>query len=274
MKIAYFPNQIALNARPVLDAFLQGCQQLGINTVENTSDADAAVIWSVLWHGRMKENQQIYQYFRSQGKPVYVLEVGMLKRGQTWKLGVNGTGVDCYNFTPTEDRIQKLGLQLKDWQKSGVNIVVAVQRSDSEQWNGLPPTTVWLNDTIKALRQHTDRPIIIRPHPRQRIQSIPGTVIESPVAIPGSYDSFDFNRCLNSAWAVINWNSGAGPQAIINGVPAFVGASSLASSIANFDLSQIENPLRLERDKWLNQIAHSEWYIHELSTGLPLQRLL
>jgi hypothetical protein len=96
MKIAYFPNQIALNAQPILDAFLQGCAWLGIETVANTMDADAAVIWSVLWHGRMKNNESIYRLYRQQNKPVFVLEVGMLRRGTTWKLGLNGTWAGCY----------------------------------------------------------------------------------------------------------------------------------------------------------------------------------
>lgn len=275
MKIAYFPTQIALNAKPVMDAFLQGCRQLGIETVENSTEADAAVIWSVLWHGRMKSNESIYRLYQEQNKPVFVLEVGMLKRGITWKLGVNGTGLD--NSCIAElipNRSKQLGIKLKPWTNSGYNIVIACQRNDSEQWAGQPPTVVWLSDIARKIRQYTDKPIVIRPHPRQRIANIPGCVIESPKPIPGTYDNFDYDQCLKNAWAVINHNSGPGPQAILKGVPAFVGSTSLAAPVANLDLADIENPLRPNREEWLNWLCHTEWTVDEIAQGQPLKRLL
>ena len=87
--IAYFPAQCALNSRPVMSAFLDACQAAGIQTQENAQYADAAVIWSVLWHGRMRANQQVYEHYRKQNKPVIVIDIGALYRGQTWKLAVN-----------------------------------------------------------------------------------------------------------------------------------------------------------------------------------------
>lgn len=275
MKIAYFPTQIALNAKPVVDAFLQGCQRLGIETVENSTEADAAMIWSVLWHGRMKSNESIYRLYRQQNKPVFVLEVGMLKRGLTWKLGVNGIGLDnSCAAESTPNRSKQLGLELKPWTNSGYNIVIACQRSDSEQWTGQPPTVAWLTDIARKIRQYSDKPIVIRPHPRQRIANISGCVIESPKPIPGTYDSFNYDQCLQTTWAVINYNSGPGTQAILNGVPAFVGATSLAAPVGNLDLAQIENPLRPDRTQWIQQLAHTEWTILEIESGEPLQRLL
>jgi len=274
MRIAYFPNQIALNAQPALDAFLQGCAWLGIETVPNSMDADAAVIWSVLWHGRMKQNEGIYRLYRQQNKPVFVLEVGMLRRGSTWKLGLNGTWADCYPGKIKLGRAEELGLTLKPWKDNGVNIVIACQRNDSEQWASMPPTATWLSDTVRKIREYSERPIIIRPHPRQRITNIPGTVIEQPKPLVNTYDSFDYERVLDQAWAVVNHNSGPGCQAIMSGVPAFVGNTSLALPVSNTDLSQIEKPLRPDREQWLNELAHSEWTIKEIATGSPLQRLM
>ena len=89
MKIAYFPNQTALQSEPIWQAFLEGCKNNNIIPVENSMDAVAAVIWSVLWHGRMKSNQQVYNHYRNQNKPVFIIEVGALKRGTTWKISLN-----------------------------------------------------------------------------------------------------------------------------------------------------------------------------------------
>jgi hypothetical protein len=239
------------------------------------SSADVAVVWSMLWAGRMKPNHEIWKLYQSTGRPVIVAEVGMLRRGFTWKLGVNGTGLTAnYGSELIPNRASQLGLTLKPWTNAGYNIVVACQRSDSEQWAEQPPTVAWLTETARKIRRHSDKPIVIRPHPRQRIANIPGCVIESPRPIPGTYDSFDYDQCLKTTWAVINHNSGPGTQAILNGVPAFVGASSLAAPVGNADIADIENPLRPDRTQWIEQLAHTEWTIPEIESGLPLQRLL
>jgi hypothetical protein len=275
MRLSSFDQYGALNSAPVFAAIRAGLDQLGINHTSMDSSADVAVIWSVLWAGRMKPNQQIWELYRSTGRPVIVAEVGMLRRGLTWKLGINGTGMTAdYGQELIPNRASTLGLNTKSWTNAGYNIVIACQRSDSEQWAGQPPTVAWLTETAGKIRQHSDKPIVIRPHPRQRIANIPGCVIESPRPIPGTYDSFDYNQCLKTTWAVINHNSGPGTQAILNGVPAFVGASSLAAPVGNADIADIENPLRPNRTQWIEQLAHTEWTIPEIESGLPLQRLL
>ena len=61
MKLSIFPQYGALNSRPVFAAFVTGSRKLGHTVVENSLDADCYVIWSVLWHGRMKNNQEIWK---------------------------------------------------------------------------------------------------------------------------------------------------------------------------------------------------------------------
>ena len=43
MKIAYFPNQVALNGQLTLRCFLNSAKAQGFAPVENSMDADAAV---------------------------------------------------------------------------------------------------------------------------------------------------------------------------------------------------------------------------------------
>jgi len=274
LRVGIFDQYGALNSPPVFAAIRAGLDRLGIAHASMDSSADVAVIWSVLWHGRMRSNQQIWQLFRASNRPVIVAEVGMIQRDLTWKLGMNGTWQGCYPGEIRPGRAAQLRLRLKPWRERGVNVVIAMQRDDSEQWAGQPPAVAWLTETAARLRQHTSRPLIIRPHPRQRIAHIPGCWIQSPQPVPGTYDGFDYDRCLADAWAVINHNSGPGTQAILSGVPAFVGANSLAAPVANLDFSQIENPVMPDREQWLEQLAHTEWLIPEIETGEPLARLL
>lgn len=274
MHFGLFNKFGALNSQPVFAAFQQGLERLGFSHSSHDMSADVAVIWSVLWNGRMKNNQTVWQTFQASKRPVIVLEVGMLQRGHTWKLGINGTGSSAfYGHGLDLQRPAKLNLQLQPWRESGTNIVIALQRNDSEQWAGQPPIDAWLRQTVDNIRQHSQRPIIIRGHPRQKPISIPGCTIDFPSHVKNTYDDFDFDRVLNDAWAVVNWNSGPGSQAVIAGIPAFVGASSLAASVANLDWSQIESPARPDRGHWLIDLAHTEWTCAELSTGQPIARL-
>ena len=75
--------------------------------------------------------------------------------------------------------------------------------------------------------------------------------------------------------AVVSYSSNPGIHSILNGVPAFVGTSSLAYDMGNdIDfMHDIEAPLMPNRQQWLNDYAHTEWTVEEISKGIPLKRL-
>lgn len=275
VRFSFFDKFGALNSAPVFAAFARGLDRHGIARCHHDLSADVAVIWSVVWAGRMQPNRAVWQLYRAQGRPVIVLEVGMLQRGHTWKIGVNGTGLSS-QFSCDLDgaRIKKLGIKLAPWRTGGSDIVIFVQRSDSEQWTGQPAMPEWLDHTVHTLRNASDRRIVIRPHPRQSIYHPAGTELMRPARIRGTYDAYDLDRALAQAWCVVNWNSGPGCQAIINGTPAFTGPDSLAAPVANLDWSQIESPARPDREQWLQQLCHTEWQLDEIASGVMLEQLL
>lgn len=274
MRLAYFTKQCAQNGTAVLNAFLTGCQQLGIELAENSFDADCAVIWSMVWSGRMRLNHAVYHHYRNQNKPVFVLEVGMLHRDRTWKLGVNGTtGHAVWPDVFDHERHLKLALIARPWRRTGSEILVTGQRCDSGQWGSVNPES-WYQWVFDQLQTHSDRPIVFRPHPRFRCQMPGAATVQVPHRINQTYDSYDFENGMRRAWAVINFNSGPGSQAVLHGVPAFVDSSSLAAPVSAVDFSTIESPLRPDREQWLRQIAHTEWTISELAAGIPLKQLL
>ena len=275
MKFGIFDNFGAKNSVPVFAAFRQGLDALGLTHRSHDLDADVAVIWSVVWAGRMRANQEVWQHYRGQGRPVIVLEVGLLDRGRTWKMAVNGTGSYAYHGHGLDlDRPRKLGIQAQPWQQSGDHILVCAQRTDSLQWQAQPDITTWLTNLRDRARMYTQRPLVLRSHPRQRVPEVAGFHNDLPRSVPGTYDSFDLERGLDQAWAVINHNSGPGVQAILRGVPAFVDASSLAAPVGNLDLAMIESPALPDRGAWLIQICHTEWRPEEIATGWPIERLL
>ena len=275
MKISLFNKFGALNSVPVFAAFQQGLDCLNLNYDYHNTSADVAVIWSMLWTGRMQQNQSVWQEFRRTGRPVVVVEVGMLARGRTWKMGINGTGYGCYPVTDLDwGRPKQLGIELQPWRDDGEHILIAMQRSDSEQWSGQPAADKWLEDTVASIKQYSNRPVRVRTHPRQSTSIPAGCQLSRPSHVAGSYDDYNFSSDLHNAWAVINHNSGPGSQAIVAGVPAFIHVTSLASPVGNVSLSQIETPRRPDRTQWITELCHTEWTVDEIASGRPIERLL
>jgi hypothetical protein len=277
MKFSLWTKNGALNSKPVFDAFARGAESLGHDVVWNNSVSDVDVIWSVLFHGRMGPNKYIWERNLAQSKPTIVLEVGGIQRGTTWKVGLNGINRDA-NFANRDnngDRARLLQLSLKPWTNSGEAILIAGQHDKSLQWKNMPPMSKWVSDTIDKIRQYTDRQIIFRPHPRCPLPAIEhefkNVIRQTPRQTPGSYDDFDID--YSNIWATVSWSSNPGIHSIINGVPAFVGPSSLAYEVANHDLAYINQPLKIDRTQWLNDYAWTEFTVEEISQGLPLKRL-
>lgn len=277
MKFGVFRKFGALNSVPVFDAITRGIERKGWKVSESDLGADVAVIWSVLWDGRMQSNQRIYEKFKRMRKPILILEVGCLNRGNLWKVSLNHiNGAGCFGPTNnSDDRRKKLNINLKPW-KQGSKIVICGQHPKSEQWNKMPDPGVWINQTVDDIRKHTDREILIRPHPRAPVGYTgfePFVTMNYPAKLNGTYDSYDFEHVLNDAWAVINWNSNPATVAVLNGVPSFVGPDNYAAPVSSQNLARIESPYMPEREQWANDLAYTEWTTDEIASGEPLDRL-
>lgn len=277
MKFSLWTNYGALNSKPVFDAFAYSLHSQGHTICYNDSDCDIDVIWSVLWHGRMGFNKKIWDTAKEKNKPVVVLEVGGIHRGTTWKVGLNGINNTAFPYATNNnsDRANSLGLTLSPWRKDGQHILICAQHDKSLQWENMPPVSNWIIKTIDEIQQVSQRKIVVRPHPRCGLPDIEkefkNVVRQTPCPIAGTYDSFDMS--FSNAWITINWSSNPGIQSIINGVPAIVGPNSIAYSVAEHNLSNIENPSMPDRQQWLNDYAWTEFTLEEIAQGLPLKRL-
>jgi len=277
MRFSLFKEYGALNSKPVFEAFEHSLREAGHTITYSDMHADVAVIWSVLFNGRMTGNKPIWDYYTKTGKKVIVLEVGGIQRGTTWKVGLNGINRDAYFGPSGMDgvRSRDLGLEVKPWRKDGEYILICGQHDKSLQWRDMPRMSNWFLETYDTIRKHTDRTIIFRPHPRCRLEHIERGLRyverQEPKHIEGSYDDFDIG--FDNVFCTISWSSNPGIHSIINGVPAIVGPSSLAYDVAGHDLNLIEYPQTPDRTQWLNDYAWTEYTVEEISQGMPLKRL-
>lgn len=280
MKISLYTENGAANSIPVFTAFADGARALGHEVIFNQMNADIIVIWSILWHGKMKQNHAIWLTCKRIGIPIIVLEVGGLSRGKLWRVGlnhINANGIFGNDRDLDMQRSRKLGISLRPW-SSGANILICGQHSKSEQWVNKPAPVSWLRQLVDDISIYSDKPIIFRPHPRDfdwcDHELLRGITIHRPKKIIGSYDDFNHDEDFKSAACVINPSSNTGILAAIAGKPIFTDKDSLAFPVSNTSLHTLNKPLTSDRSVWLEKICHTEWSIDEIRTGIPLNRLL
>ena len=273
--LAWFPFQCARNSRPIIDALLTSARDSGIEIVENTMQADAAVIWSVLWSGAMRNNQEVYTTYRSTGRNVIVVDVGCLMRNVTWKIALNNVNaLGIYGHEKNIDlyRAARMGLILGQPSRKGDQVLLAAQHQRSLQLADMPSQEFWINQQIKKIRDYSDRPIVVRPHPRsplRRDQIDKDVIWQTPLRINNTYDDFNMDYCYH---AVVNYCSGPGIQAAIYGCRPVVSEASLAWPVA-VSYENIEKQYDIDREMWFNQILHTEYFADEIKQGLWLKRL-
>jgi len=263
----------ALNSQPLFDAFTAGLIKLGHTVVDNNEDC--VVIWSVLWQGRMLGNKQVYDAALKNNIPVMILEVGNLIRGVSWRLSlnnINGLGTFASHGNLDQKRPEKLRIFLKDYKKDRrEEILICTQHHSSLQWHDQPPIETWVEKTVKRIRKYSNRPIVVRPHPRCPTHiNLPEIVVQQPNLVQGTYDNFDIDYNYH---CVINHSSGPTILAAIEGIPIICSDSSLAYEISNRyqNLENLEYP---DRSEWFLKLCHTEWLLEEFGEGIPQSRLI
>lgn len=273
--VGVFPSQTARNSVAVIAAMTECLKRNGISVNENDWNADTVLIWSVLWHGRMQANRPLYEHYRTKKRPVIVVDIGALRRGETWKVAVNNVTAEGY-YGHTEnldrDRPKKLKISLAAPTVKHPSILIAAQHRNSQQTSKIGNIEAWINQQVIKLKEITDRPIIIRPHPRSPLnlsQLLPGIEVKSPNPVVGTYDSFDMKFDHH---AIVNHNSGVGIQAALAGVRPIVDSTSLAHPVS-VELNKLEQLYLQDRKQWLIEICHTEYTVQELKEGLWLKRI-
>lgn len=272
MRFKLYREYGALNSPPIFEAMEHGIKSQGHEIVQDNEDV--SVIWSVLWAGRMRNNKLIYENARHNNKKILIIEVGNLKRGDTWRISLDNINNLGY-FGNSDDldplRPVKLGVALKPSPsiKRG-EILIACQHQESLQWQGMPHMKDWVAETIEKIKKYTRRRIIVRYHPRSSFPfKMPGIIVERPTPVPMTYDDFDI---FYNYHCIINYNSGPAVQAVIHGTPVLCDQSSLAAPMS-IQWQDLDNPSLPDREEWFVKLCHTEWTVEEIRKGVPISRI-
>jgi hypothetical protein len=152
------------------------------------------------------------------------------------------------------DRWQRHGIKLRPRQNHGRNILIAAPDEKPCAFYGLT-LDQWMRDTIDTIKQHTDRPIVVRQRPASRVDR-------------KTQRAEDW---LADVHALVTFNSNAATEAIMAGVPVFVTAPCNASSpVSNTDLTKIDDPWFADSDQihqWACHLAYGQFHTEELVNG-------
>ncbi len=263
MFVAFYLSSNPVHDR-VIKALYEGCPE-DKKLVEGFqyTPADIGVVFGV-YKSKVAVSYPrgvVYRKHRSDGADMIVLETGYIKRGDGpdnyYAAGFNGLNgrADFKNKSSPIDRLLQLGVELKPWRHDGKHIVVCGQVPWDASVDHLD-YHAWKDETLGRLRALTDREVKFKQHP----------CIE-----PGP----PLDEFLKDAWACVTLNSNSAVEAVLEGIPAFVGdLGSMAWSVGNYDIGRIENPTLPYRQQWLQDLAYTQWTPAEMSEGKTWSHLL
>lgn len=235
-----------------INMLAQGLGQNAVSKFDYDSSCEPIVLRGILKHKVMKRCWEDSRDF-------YYVDTGYFGNGRYkhWHRIVKNNLQLTEIQTRPGDRWERQNIKFQSW-KAGSKIVVAAPDEKPCKFYNVK-LDEWIEQTVTTLKQHTDRPIVVRQRAPRRIDRI-------------STDTLA--QALTDAHALVTFNSNAATESILSGVPVFTLAPNAAAPVGLQDLSQIENPYYPDRDKlyaWASSLAYGQVHIDEMKNGSALQ---
>lgn len=239
-----------------------------------------------------KNNDGPYDYILKSGLPFLVHESPNFRKhtaGEWSRLGwysYQWTNGLFGNTDSPDDRWKKFqaesNIQLKDWSSPGDKIIIMAQKPGDSSLYDLHKDGFtfndWVRETVLAIKQYTDRPITVRPHPRGlkkgygelcKLAEELDITISDNITKGGNQGGDGLEADCQQAHCIVTYNSLSAIEAVCDGIPVFaMHNGSMAWPVAHHDLSQIENlDYNIDRTQWCNDIAYTQWNATEQRSG-------
>ena len=214
----------------------------------------------------MTKGKYIHKCWKDK-RPFYYIDTGYVgnlsKRKHYHRLVKNNVQNTQVCDVP-DDRYRRLSqrhpeVNFNGWLPQGRSILLVTPSEKPCKFYGITRQQ-WIDETTAKLRQHTDRPIIIRDKGLRRERVGSGSL----------FSQLD----KDNVYAVVTYQSIAAIESVCHGVPAFATAPTAADYVTLKDLSRIEQPYRPNADqvrRWLNWLAYCQYTVPELNEGTALK---
>jgi len=163
----------------------------------------------------------------------------------------------------SNDRFKKyFPFNIEPWKKTGSKIVIC------------PPThsiavmfnqESWLDNTLKILKENTDREIVVR----NKGYNPDSKIDELGRLMPGPSDNEDTSTPIdwNDTHAIVAFNSNITIEATARGIPVFTDSMNACAPIAELDFSKIETPRYTDREPCYYSLAYGQFTQEEIING-------
>lgn len=217
------------------------------------------------------KSRRIMDDYLAVGKATLFLDKGYTrskgKNGHTefTRVSVNGGDPLAYMMEQKRPstRWERLGIELKERQENGGHILLCCSSAKFHEFHGIKEPTRWANQTVREIRDFSERTVIYRPKPSWRA-AVP---VEGALFTSGNTPIAD---ALRGCHCVVTHGTTAAADAIFAGVPAMVFGNAIARPVAETRIQSIETPYWGSADKrlrWASAMAYCQWSMAELESG-------
>ena len=249
---------LAFQNRKKISAFAEGCGATwtdlqGIN--HNTQ-------WPMIFSGitTMAPIEQAHRH----GLDYWYIDTGYLgnhKRKSYLRVCRNSIHATGALVARPRDRLDRLQVDTARIQRGDDILIVPPDRKQASHWPiGTPES--WLDGTIQAIQQHTDRRIRIRQRPPSR-------------TVRQSTDTF-LNAVSDNVHAVVTFVSGACVESVLHDIPVISLGPSACVQVSPWGIAQIDQVPDIDADlkeAWMRHLSYCQFTEHEMRLGQAWQIL-
>ena len=249
---------LAFQNRKKIAAFAEGCGAIwtdleGINN--NTQ-------WPMIFSG-VTIMAPIDQA-RRHGLDYWYIDTGYLgnhKRKSYLRVCKNSIHASGNIIARPRDRLDRLQVDTARIQRGDDILIVPPDRKQASHWPiGTPES--WLDDTIQAIQQHTDRRIRIRQRPPSR-------------TVRQKHDTFR-NAVSDNVHAVVVFISAAGVESVLHDIPVISLGPSACVQVSPWGIDRIDQVPDIDADlkeAWMRHLSYCQFTEHEMRLGQAWQIL-
>ena len=167
-----------------------------------------------------------------------------------YRLTKNHYHIQTIQELTDHERIKKYKpyIKLKPWKTNGDYILIIAPSNFQIEYHNIGS---WVDDTIKILKQYTDRPIKVRDKKSMK----------------------PLREEVQNAYAVVSHNSAVVVDAVVNGVPVFCDKMNMGVPIGLTDFSKIEQPIKPARINWIYSLLANQFTMSEIRNGTAWRKV-
>ena len=247
-----------------VDAFVRGTP--GPYKIYQFRDLKKLPEEDLTMYGILAGSGEVYKWCEQERRNFYFIDHGYFGNAHDhphwFRITKNKHCQNVLQSRPTDRYEKNFKKNILPWNKTGKKILVLPPTNAIANFFGVED---WLGQTLKTLKNNTDREIDIREKPYNptiAVDHVGATIkIDRPTTHQGEIVWPDY-------YATVTYNSNTAVASLTNGVPVFCDAvNSAVAPISETDFSRIETPKYEDRLELFASLAYNNFNLEEMSNG-------